>query len=304
MTSRIVPSLWFDHTARQAVDFYLSAFPDAAELSSTRYPAHDLPDFQADLAGDVLEIRFRLGDETFSAINAGSEFRPNPSISFILNFDPSREDDADARLDRLWARLAEGGKVLMDLGSYPFSPHYGWVEDRYGVSWQLMVTDPSGDPRPFVTPELMFPYGDTRATQASDLYMELFSSLFGGSAVGTRAPYSTLGDPNTKGLPDGMLAYSDFTLAGQWFAAMDSGLPQAFTFTEGVSLIVECDDQPQIDRLWDALSSVPEAEACGWCKDRFGVSWQITPAAMPELTADPNAYGRLLQMKKIVIADL
>ncbi|AXE39412.1 VOC family protein [Acidipropionibacterium virtanenii] len=304
MSPRIVPSLWFDHAAREAVDFYLSAFADSHELSVSRYPTAGLPDFQTGFAGDVLEIRFRLGDLEFSAINAGSEFHPNPSISFILNFDPSRDDAAGSRLDELWKILAEGGEVRMELGEYPFSPHYGWVEDRYGVNWQLMVTDPTGEPRPFITPELMFPFGDTCASQAADLYTGLFSSLFGESAVGSRAPYSALGDPSTANLPEGMLAYSDLTLAGQWFAAMDSGFPQDFTFTEGVSLIVECDDQTQVDRLWDALSSVPEAEACGWCKDRFGVSWQITPKDAPDPAIDPRAYRRLLTMKKIIIADL
>lgn len=304
MQPRIVPSLWFDHSARAAVDFYLSAFPDAAELAVTHYPTTDLPSFQADLAGDVLEIRFRLDGQTFSAINAGSEFRPNPSISFLLDFDPSRDENAEARLGHLWSCLSDGGKVLMGLDQYPFSPRYGWVEDRYGVSWQLMLTDPSGEPRPFVTPELMFPFGDTRAAQACDLYTGLFHGLFADSSIGARTPYASLDDPAGKGLPTGMLAHSDFTLAGQWFAAMDSGVPQTFTFTEGVSLIVECDDQSQIDRLWGALSSVPEDEACGWCKDRFGVSWQITPRAMPELATRPDAYRHLLKMTKIVIADL
>jgi predicted 3-demethylubiquinone-9 3-methyltransferase (glyoxalase superfamily) len=304
MSQRIVPSLWFDHTGREAVDFYLSAFPDAAELSVMRYPTQDLPDFQTDFAGDVLEIRFRLADLELSAINAGSEFRPNPSISFLANFDPSRDDAATTHLDELWASLTEGGEVRMELGAYPFSPHYGWVEDRYGVNWQLMLTNPHGDPRPVITPSLMFPFGDTRASQAADLYTGLFDAVFGDSAVGNRAPYSAMGDPDTKDLPKGMLAYSDFTLAGQWFAAMDSGVPQDFTFTEGLSLIVECDDQIQIDRLWDTLSTVPESEVCGWCKDPFGVSWQITPATMPDYAADPQAYRRMLGMKKIIIDDL
>lgn len=304
MSQRIIPSLWFDHSARQAVDFYLSAFPGSTELSATRYPTEGLPAFQADFAGDVLEIRFRLAGLEFSAINAGSEFRPNPSISFFVNFDPSRDDAASDHLDELWARLTDGGKVLMDLGEYPFSPHYGWLEDRYGVNWQLMLTDPEGEPRPVVTPSLLFPFGNTLASQAVDLYTGLFADLYGESAVGTRAPYSALDDPATRDLPEGMLAYSDFTLAGQWFSAMDSGFPQDFTFTEGVSLLVECDDQSQIDRLWEVLSSVPESEVCGWCKDRFGVSWQITPATMPDYASDPQAYRRMLDMKKIIIDDL
>ena len=104
-------------------------------------------------------------------------------------------------------------------------------------------------------------------------------------------------------MADGSIMYSDFQLAGQWFVIMDAGGPQECTFNEGVSLVVNCADQAEIDRLWDALSAVPEAEQCGWCKDRFGVSWQIVPQNMDELMAIPHSYEALLRMHKIVIAD-
>jgi predicted 3-demethylubiquinone-9 3-methyltransferase (glyoxalase superfamily) len=100
----------------------------------------------------------------------------------------------------------------------------------------------------------------------------------------------------------GGVMFSDFTLGNEWIAAMDSGVEQDFSFTEGVSLSVACADQEEIDRLWNALSSVPEAEQCGWCKDRFGVSWQIVPANMDELMQRPGAYQKMMDMKKIEIA--
>lgn len=95
--------------------------------------------------------------------------------------------------------------------------------------------------------------------------------------------------------------FSDFALGGQWLIAMDSGVEQDFTFTEGVSLSVACKDQAEIDRLWTELSRVPESEVCGWCKDEFGVSWQIVPESMPELMTRPRAYETLMTMKKIEI---
>ncbi len=300
MAPRIIPSLWFDRTAREAVDFYLSVFPDSSELSVSHYPSEGLPDFQREFAGDILEIRFRIGDLAFSAINAGSEFSPGPSISFLLNFNPSRDAEAAGHLDEIWERIGDGGLVRMELASYPFSPHYGWIEDRYGVNWQLMLTDPAGEPRPFVTPELMFPHGAQNARQAIDLYTGLFED----SRIGTLARYADLGNPAAPEQPADALAYADFTLAGQWFAAMDSGVPQDFTFTEGVSLIALCRDQAEIDRLWAALSAVPAAEACGWCKDRFGVSWQIVPESMPDPPSSPQAYRKLLGMKKLIISEL
>ncbi|WP_374700217.1 VOC family protein [Arthrobacter sp. JCM 19049] len=95
--------------------------------------------------------------------------------------------------------------------------------------------------------------------------------------------------------------YSDFTLKGQTFSAMDSGVEMAFTFTPGVSLEVACRDQFEIDALWEALSAVPKAEQCGWLTDRFGVSWQIVPQNMGELMQRPGAFEKLMGMKKIVI---
>ena len=84
---------------------------------------------------------------------------------------------------------------------------------------------------------------------------------------------------------------------------MDSGVEQPFTFSPGVSLSVQCADQAEIDRLWDALSAVPEAEQCGWLVDRAGVSWQIVPANMAELMAKPDAFAHMMPMKKLIIAD-
>jgi predicted 3-demethylubiquinone-9 3-methyltransferase (glyoxalase superfamily) len=97
--------------------------------------------------------------------------------------------------------------------------------------------------------------------------------------------------------------YSDFTLANQWFAAMDSAVEQDFAFNEAISLSVSCKDQAEIDYFWEKLSSDPQFEQCGWCKDKFGVSWQIVPENIEELMGKPNAYAHMMDMKKLVIAD-
>ena len=86
------------------------------------------------------------------AISAGPLFTFNPSVSFLLNFDPSKDNNARAHLDRLWEQLSEGGTALMPLDTYPFSERYGWIQDRYGLSWQLMLTSPAGEERPFIIP--------------------------------------------------------------------------------------------------------------------------------------------------------
>jgi predicted 3-demethylubiquinone-9 3-methyltransferase (glyoxalase superfamily) len=296
MLPKVMPNLWFNGNGAEATEFYVSLFPGSAITNTVNYPNEGLLDFQKDMAGKPLAIDFRLRDLDFSAINAGPEFKGNPSTSFMVNFDPASEDRAREHLDELWEKLSDGGKELMPLGEYPFSKHYGWVEDRYGFSWQLILTDPDGDPRPTIIPCLLFGGpNQNRAQEALDFYAAELPEV----EVGNVMHYEQQTGPATPG----SVMFAEFKLGGQWFAAMDSGVEQDFTFTEAVSFAVNCADQAEIDALWAKLSSVPEAEQCGWCKDPLGVSWQIVPQNMAELMARPDAYEHMMQMKKLVIAD-
>jgi predicted 3-demethylubiquinone-9 3-methyltransferase (glyoxalase superfamily) len=299
MAQKITPNLWFDGNAKEAADFYVAAFRDSNILSTSYYPnsaEEGLADFQLNLAGKELTVDFALGELRFTAINAGPEFTFNPSISFMVNFDPSRDEQAAERLDELWSKLIEGGEALMPLDAYPFSKRYGWVKDRYGLTWQLILTDPEGEPRPFIIPSLMFSGENAnRAEEAIKFYVSVFKD----AKQGPLARYAE----NTGPAKAGSLMYGDFTLAGQWLAAMDSGVEQDFAFNEAISLSVACKDQAEIDYFWEKLSAVPESEQCGWCKDQYGLSWQIVPENMEELMKKPNAFANLMQMKKIVIAD-
>ncbi len=147
MNNTITPNLWFNGNAKEAVDFYVSVFPDSKIVSTEYYPHEGLADFQKDLAGKVLTVEFELSGNKFMAINAGPEF----------------------------------------------------------------------------------------------------------------------------------------------------------TFNESVSFAVPCKDQEEIDYFWSKLSSVKESEQCGWCKDKYGLSWQIVPENMGELMKRPNAFAHLMEMKKLVI---
>lgn len=291
---RIVPSLWFDHTAAQAAEFYLSVFPGGRILDTQHYPAAGLPDFQQEFAGEVLSVDFEIAGTRFVGINAGPTFRPNPAISFMVNFDPSRDPAAREHLDAVWARLSEGGTELMALDAYDFSARYGWLQDRYGVSWQLILTDPDGEPRPDVMPTLLF--GGPAQNRAGEA-LEFYAGVFAGR-VGTTARYPEPSGPVTSD----SLMFAEFAVDDQWIVVMDSGVDQDYTFTPGVSLIVECADQAEIDRYWEQLSTVPEAEQCGWCVDRFGVSWQVVPANLTELMNRPGGYQKMLEMKKLDIS--
>jgi predicted 3-demethylubiquinone-9 3-methyltransferase (glyoxalase superfamily) len=299
---RIVPHLWFDKEAREAADLYASVFPHSRVGGGA--VLHDTP------SGDAHLVSFELWDQPFMAISAGPEFKFNPSVSFMVNYDPTffapsptPEQDARAALDQAWETLSVGGQVLMPLDAYPFSPHYGWVQDKYGLSWQLMLTNPAGDPRPPIIPALLFVGRNCgRAEEALRTYLAVF-------------PHSRLGNLLRYGAdhaPDkpGTVMFADCQLGNLWLVAMDSAYPHAFQFNEALSFMVQCDDQAEIDYYWGRLSAVPEAEQCGWLKDQFGLSWQIVPTAMSAMMSSgtPEQVARLTQaflpMKKLDIAVL
>ena len=282
MDQVITPAIWCDGTADEAAQFYADVFRDTS-----------IAEQAPGIAATVSIHGFRL-----SLINGGNQYAPNPSISCILNFDPllfGGEEQARAYLDELYERLSTGG-VLMELGEYPFSPRYAWVRDRFGMTWQLMLTDPDGDPRPFVIPSFMF--GGTNhanAEEATDAWIALFDNARRGALYRYEE-----GGP----LDAGTVMFTDFTLRGTWMAATDSGTFHDFTFTPGVSMIVSCRDQEEIDRYWAGLSAVPEAERCGWCVDRWGVSWQVVPHNIAELMADAATRDKILHMGKIDLTKL
>ena len=292
---KIIPHLWYDTQAKEASEFYTSIFPNSEVTNLTTL--HDTP------SGDCDIVTFKVMGYTFMAISAGPYFKLNPSISFMVNFDPSRDTNAQKHLDDIWRKLMDGGKALMPLGEYPFSKHYGWVEDKYGLSWQLILTDPEGEERPTIIPSLMF-VGDMsgKAEEATNFYLSVFKD----SKRGTIARYSAGMEPDKEGT----LMFTDFTLENQWFAAMDSAQKHEFSFSEAVSLMVNCADQEEIDYYWEKLSAVPESEQCGWLKDAFGVSWQIVPTEMEAMMkyGTPEQIDRVTQaflpMKKFDLAKL
>ena len=132
--------------------------------------------------------------------------------------------------------------------------------------------------------------------------MEYYVSVFPNSSIDQVTLYT---DENLSEHFEGMggkVINGEFTLNGARFGCIDGG--PAFSFNEAVSFVIECADQEEIDHYWAALSAVPDAEACGWCKDRFGVSWQIVPAGLDLLQQRPEQIQALMHMKKILIAEL
>jgi predicted 3-demethylubiquinone-9 3-methyltransferase (glyoxalase superfamily) len=280
---KITPHLWFDKEAREAAEFYVSVFDDSRISSATEIP--DTP------SGDAEVVDFQIMGYDFKAISAGPLFKINPSISFHAKCRTPGE------VDQIWKKLSEGGTVMMELGEYPFSSRYGWIQDKFGVSWQVIHTE--GDFEQRITPVLMF-VGDAygRAEEAVGFY----ASVFRDAKAEVLARYVDGEEPDKAGT----VKYAQFILDGQEFGAMDSARMHDFGFNEAISFVINCKDQQEINYFWGKLSAVPEAEQCGWAKDKYGVSWQIIPANMGELIGRNPAKTTpvMLKMKKIIVADL
>lgn len=300
---KIIPHLWFDNQAVEAAHFYTSVFPQSAVTHTTRL--RNTP------SGDCDLVSFRLWNKEFMAISAGPLFRFNPSVSFIVNFDPllfggdtpEAAQAARASLDKTWEQLIQGGQALMPLDTYPFSERFGWLQDKYGLSWQLMLTNPAGDPRPPIIPALMFTGNNAGKAEEA---IRFYTSVFHQSQLGALHHYPAGREPDKEG----SVMFADFRLEDTWIAAMDSAYNHGFQFNEAVSFLVSCANQQELDHYWQQLSAVPEAEQCGWLKDKYGLSWQISSAEMETLLREgtPEQADRIVQaflpMKKIDIAQI
>lgn len=296
---KIVPNIWCQGNAKEVADYYVSIFPNSKITGKSKYPEsaeEGLADFQTEFAGKELTVEVNLNGQDFTLINAGPEFTPNPSISFMVDFNPGEDVDAKEHLKQTYDRLIEGGEAMMPLDKYPFSEYYGWVKDKFGVSWQLIMSEEGDEERQSIIPALLF--GSTVQNRAKEA-LEYYESVFENAKIGTLAPY---GEPTGPATAEALM-YGDIKIGDQWLVAMDSGVEQDFTFSEGVSLVVNCKDQDEIDYLWSKLSSVPEAEQCGWCKDKFGVSWQIVPENIEELMKKPGAFKTMMDQHKIIISE-
>ena len=276
MTNPIYPCLWFDGKAKEAAEYYCSVFRNSKITAENQFA-----------------VTFETEGQKFMCLNGGPAFTINPSISFYVLFDSEEE------LKIAWDKLLSGGAVLMALDKYEWSSQYGWLQDKFGTSWQLTVGKVE-DVGQRITPMLMFTREKAgKAEQAIAFY----TSVFDHSGVKIIARY-TREDPDVEGT----LKHSQFNLGKHIFMAMDSSLGHQFGFNEAISFVVECETQKEIDYYWEKLTHGGEESQCGWLKDKYGVSWQIVPAILGKLLSDPERAGRVtnafLQMKKFEIDKL
>ncbi len=237
-------------------------------------------------------VTFELNGNKFMGLNGGPMFKINPSISLFVTCGSINTTN------ELWEKLIVGGEALMPIDTYPWSERYGWLRDRFGLTWQIS-TGSTGEQDQKIVPSMLFT-GDRfgRAEEAIDFY----SSVFDNSSTDVLLHYP----PGDKSA--GKVMYSKFKLGHQEFIAMDGPGEHEYTFNEAVSFVVSCNTQKEIDYYWSKLTNGGEESRCGWLKDKFGVSWQIVPSIISKLMTDPEKAVRVTQafmkMKKLDIETL
>lgn len=295
---RISPMFWFDTQAEDAVKLYTSVFPDSKTGRIACY-GKEASAKHGQKEGDILAIEFELDGQRFNALNAGPHFKINPSISLFATF------ESEGEVNNAWEKLGKDGKVLMALDKYPWSEKYGWLEDRFGISWQIALGDKKNTGGQSIVTFLMFV--KEHAGQAEEA-MKYYTSLFKNSKIEGVMRYG----PNAAPDKEGTVQHAQFTLEGQTFMIMDSAHAHAFNFNEAVSLVVNCDTQEEIDYYWEKLTAGgdPKAQMCGWLKDKFGVSWQVVPNILSDMMENPDITKKekltkaYMNMKKYDISEL
>ncbi len=295
INQKITPFLWFDDNAEEAMNFYVSVFPNSKINFINRWTEDMIHPEESIKTGTVQTASFSLDWMQFYAFDAGPMFKFNPSISFYAVF------ETVAEVDEVWSKLSEGGEILMPLDRYQWSERYGWVKDRFGVSWQIVKDELKNVGQP-ITPLIMFS-GEQRgdAEEAIDLYMYVFddSVLHGISRYGE----DDLG-------PHGMVKHGQCRLMGQTFMVMDNGNVNDIPFNQAISFYINCRDQKEVDYYWNKFTKEGSESQCGWLQDKFGVSWQIVPEFITEKveSGEParlkNMMETMLQMKKLDVAKL
>jgi predicted 3-demethylubiquinone-9 3-methyltransferase (glyoxalase superfamily) len=274
MKESITPCLWFNNQAHEAGEFYSSAFENAKVVMQSPI---------------VTEIE--VYGQHITLLDGGPMYRPNPSISFF--YVCTSQDE----INHIWAAFAKEGEILMPLDTYDWSEKYGWINDKYGISWQFALgkIEEVGQK---ITPCLMFTrdqYG--RAEEAIHHY----SSIFKNSGSDGILHYGNNEAPDEEG----KVKHAQVTLDGQKFMFMDSAHSHSFSFSEGVSLTIHCETQEEIDYYWEKLTEGGKESRCGWLKDRFGVSWQVIPTILNKIMTDPAKAGKaaqaFMQMRKFDI---
>ena len=277
MKEKITPCLWFNGQAKEAATLYCSVFANAKITAQS-----------------PIVTAIDVSGQSFTLLDGGPMYKPNASISFYYICEKEEE------LNNIWNAFSKEGTVMMPLDKYPWGEKYGWINDKYGISWQLALGKIS-DVGQKITPCLLFTgkqYG------LADEAIVLYSSIFKNPKVDDILRYGANEFPDKEG----EVKHAQMSLNGYKFMLMESAAPHSFTFTEGVSLTIHCETQEEIDHYWEKLTESGEESMCGWLKDKFGVSWQIIPTILSKIMGDPAKAGKAAQafmaMRKLNIEQI
>ncbi len=281
MNNNIFPCLWYDGDAKESAEFYCKIF-DGKITSDT-----------------PVVLNLELFGQKLMLLNGGPHFEKNASVSFMVMCETEDE------VQKYWNQLEDGGIVLMPLNSYPWSEKYGWVRDKFGVTWQLYLGEKKSEQR--IIPTLMFIHQNNgKALEA----MELYTKIFPNSKIESVLKYGEGVNDENHEVPENV-QHAHFEIDGYSMFCMDNSYDHKFDFNEGISMVIMTENQEETDHLWSSLTADGGRESmCGWLKDKFGMSWQIVPKRLIELMSDSdqqkaqNVVQAMMKMQKIVIKDL
>lgn len=289
--NRIVPCLWFASEAEEAASFYISLFKNSKINYTTRYGKEGY-EIHQQAENSIMTVSFQIDGQKFLALNGGPIFKFSEAVSFYVYCGSVNE------INRLYERLSENGQVLMPLDKYDWSEKYAWVKDRFGLSWQLDVHEINYEQK--IVPSLLFV--NKKFDKVRDA-VNYFSNIFPDSRKIMEAPYGSL-----ENVLEGTLLFAQFAISNYLMNAISSIYPHQFDFNEAISFIIYCKTQKEIDYYWEKFTHDGEEGACGWLKDKFGISWQVVPEILEQLLLDPSRAGKVteayLKMKKFEIEKL
>lgn len=282
MNNNIFPCLWYDGDAKESADFYCTVFNGKITA--------DTP----------MVVNIEIFGQKLMLLNGGPHFTKNTSVSFMVICETEDE------VQKYWDQLTNGGITLMELGEYPWSKKYGWVRDKFGVTWQVCLTG-NNDMEQKIIPTLMFIHQNNGKAMKA---MEFYTNIFPDSKIGSILKYGDGVGNETHEIPEN-IQHAHFEINGYSFFCMDNSYDHQFDFNEGISMVVMTDNQEQTDHYWNNLISGGGRESmCGWLKDQFGFSWQIVPKRLIELMNDSDqekahkVVMSMMKMQKIIIQDL
>ncbi|MBD3906914.1 VOC family protein [Chryseobacterium sp. Ch-15] len=281
MNNNIFPCLWYDGDAKESAEFYCKIFDGKITA--------DTP----------MVLNIELFGQKLMLLNGGPHFEKNASVSFMVMCETEEE------VQKYWAQLEDGGIVLIALDSYPWSKKYGWIRDKFGVTWQLYLGEQKGEQR--IIPTLMFIHQNNgKALEA----MELYTDVFPNSKIESVLKYGEGVNDENHEVPENV-QHAHFQINDYSLFCMDNSYDHKFDFNEGISMVIMTENQEETDHLWNSLTADGGRESmCGWLKDKFGMSWQIVPKRLIELMSDSDqlkaqkVVQAMMKMQKIVIKDL